>query len=81
MMSQLIHMQSNQANQGKTFYIQAYNNEGMLINKFEKYSMYEENEFYSFLERVEAKGLELITESTDPSFIITSLRNVIPMKY
>ncbi|RIA83103.1 hypothetical protein C1645_834303 [Glomus cerebriforme] len=46
-----------------TFYVQKYNDEGKLLDIFEEYSMYDQNEFDAFLERVGGKGLE----STDTS--------------
>ncbi|RGB24751.1 hypothetical protein C1646_676140 [Rhizophagus diaphanus] len=50
-------------NTGTFFYVQKYNNEGNLLDGFEEYSIRDQNEFTSFLKRVEAKGLESIDAS------------------
>jgi hypothetical protein len=66
----------------KTFYVQTYNDEGEpLLGKFELYAMSSDNEFFSFLRRVDAKGLELINNYSDEPFVITSLERVIPNEY
>ncbi|CAG8546620.1 2832_t:CDS:2, partial [Funneliformis mosseae] len=66
----------------KTFYVQIYNNEGEpLLGKFGTYTMDNHDEFFNFLRRNEANGLELIDDISDNPNIITSLERVIPNRY
>ena len=66
----------------KTFHIQSYNEEGeQLLGKFELYMMSSNEEFFNFLDRVGAKGLERINDSREMPEIITSLERVKPGEY
>ncbi|CAG8458463.1 11162_t:CDS:2 [Paraglomus brasilianum] len=63
----------------KTFLVQSYNNEGEpLLGKFEKYTMLKDNEYLIFLKRVDAKGLQLISDDNETPMVVTSLNYIIP---
>lgn len=59
----------------KTFYVQKYNNEGEpLQEEFEPYKISNNNEFFNFLERTDAKELVPIDNSSNEP-VITSLEH------
>ena len=60
----------------KTIYIQAYNDEGEPLEKFEKYTMHDEDDLRNFLKSVEGKGLESIEDNNEIPNVITSLRDI-----
>ncbi|CAI2174787.1 4522_t:CDS:2 [Funneliformis geosporum] len=64
----------------KTFRIQCYDNEGVPLNKFERFTMCDED-FSKFLKRVEARGLENIDDNNEEPEIITSLEGIQANKY
>jgi hypothetical protein len=66
----------------KTFYVQTYNDEGNpLHGEFKLYTMGNDDEFFNFLKRTGAIGLELIDDSSDKPGVFTSLERVIPNRY
>jgi hypothetical protein len=66
---------------GTLFYVQKYNNEGELSDRFEEYLMHDQNEFSSFLKRVEAKGLVSIDASDEKPMVIMSLGDISTKNY
>ena len=52
-----------------------------VLGKFELYTMSNNDEFFSFLKRVEAKGLEIVDGFSNEPVVITSLECVIPNSY
>ncbi|CAB4439953.1 unnamed protein product [Rhizophagus irregularis] len=67
--------------QGTFFYLQKYNDERKLLDGFEEYSIRDQNEFSSFLKRVEAKGRESIDASDKIPMVITSLGDISTKNY
>ncbi|CAG8443259.1 7215_t:CDS:2 [Diversispora eburnea] len=49
----------------KTIYIQAYDYEGEMLEKFEEYAMYGEEDLRDFLKAVDGKGLESIDDNNE----------------
>ena len=64
----------------KTFHIQCYDDEGVLLNKFERFTMRDED-FSKFLKRVEARGLENIDDHNEIPKIIMSFEGIQANKY
>ncbi|KAF0458566.1 hypothetical protein F8M41_000953 [Gigaspora margarita] len=67
--------------QKKTFYIQAYNDEDGPLERFEKYTMYSEDDFHDFLTAVDGKGLESIDDNNEAPKVIRSLRHIHPNQH
>ncbi|CAG8582045.1 3977_t:CDS:2, partial [Ambispora gerdemannii] len=66
---------------GKTIYVQAYDDEGELLEKFEEYTMHSENDLHTFLKRVDGKGLESIDDNNEVPKVVTSLKYIRPNQY
>jgi hypothetical protein len=60
----------------KTFHIQRYNNEGVPLDKFDQFTMRNNEDFSKLLKRIEARGLENIKDNNEVSKIITSLEDI-----
>ncbi|RIB16366.1 hypothetical protein C2G38_1970473 [Gigaspora rosea] len=65
----------------KTFYIQAYNDEGEPLERLEEFTMYSENNFSGFLKAVDGKGLESIDDDSETPKVINSLRHIRPNQH
>ncbi|RHZ86671.1 hypothetical protein Glove_48g67 [Diversispora epigaea] len=63
-------------NRKKTFYVQAYNNEGELLENFEKFTIRNNEEYKNFLKSMEAKGLECIHDTSNKRQVIISLEDI-----
>jgi hypothetical protein len=64
----------------KTFCIQCYDDEGVPLNKFERYTM-RDKDFREFLMRVKVKGLANIDDDNEEPEIITSFEGIQANKY
>ncbi|CAG8840771.1 32772_t:CDS:2, partial [Gigaspora margarita] len=60
----------------ETFYIQAYNDEGEPSERFEKFTMHNEDDFRGFLKAIDGKGLESIDDNSETPNVISSLRHI-----
>ncbi|CAG8717405.1 15263_t:CDS:2, partial [Funneliformis caledonium] len=66
------------AKEEKTFRVQCNNDEGEPLDKFEEFTIRDENDFCEFLKRVDARGLKHIDDNNEVPKVISTFEGIQP---